>query len=390
MDKYYFSYEDIHSTIKQLSRQIQSSGYNIDIIVAIGSGGFIPARILRTFIDKPILAVGISYYKQENKVSDCPHKLQWIEEAEKQLKGKNILLVDEVDDSRVTLEYCILELLQHKPASLSVAVLHNKTKEKQGKIPKEVKHYFAGKIIEDKWVCYPWDAQNIDEHTELANKENSPSESLSIHAEKKLLRKELKALLKTISIAKRLGSGLALSTGITNHKSWQDAELILAFLSMPIEINTMPVIEASLNAGKRVACPRIKGDDIEFVELDPQWKSWSRDSWGIPVPPDKDPAMSFYDIAGLACLVLVPGLGFDLHGSRIGWGKGYYDRFLAGLEKTRKDNSLQSEHFVKLGVGYSEQLLKKVPVDGQDWPLDGLALSSALITMFKKDSSGLK
>jgi hypoxanthine phosphoribosyltransferase len=164
MEKYYFTYEDIHRTARDIAERVRSSGFVPDVIVAIGSGGFIPARILRTFLGKPILAVGIAYYDIDDKPCDIPRKVQWIEEAEKKLAGKRILLVDEVDDSRTTLEYCIRELLRHHPAEIAVAVLHDKKKPKRGTIPQEVKRYIAGKTIEDRWVCYPWDAIDIDEH----------------------------------------------------------------------------------------------------------------------------------------------------------------------------------------------------------------------------------
>lgn len=161
--KYYITYNHIHKTIKKLAAKIQQSQFEPDVIVAIGTGGFIPARILRTFINKPILTVGIAYYDMNNKPSESPRKIQWIDEVEKKLTGKKILLVDEVDDSRVTLEYCLRELLSHDPAEIAVAVLHNKLKEKRGSIPDTVSYYFTGEEMEDKWVCYPWDAIDIDE-----------------------------------------------------------------------------------------------------------------------------------------------------------------------------------------------------------------------------------
>jgi len=168
MEKYFFTYEDIHKTSLSIAVRVKASGFEPDVIVAIGSGGFIPARIMRTFLGKPILAVGVAYYDADDKPIELPRTVQWIEEAEKKLAGKRILLVDEVDDTRTTLEYCVRELLRHKPAEIAVAVLHNKLKAKQGKIPAEVKRYFSGREIEDRWVCYPWDAQDIDAHVASA------------------------------------------------------------------------------------------------------------------------------------------------------------------------------------------------------------------------------
>jgi hypothetical protein len=171
MEKRYFSYQEIHKTAKSMAGRIEAAGYSPDVIVAIGSGGFIPARIIRTFLGKPILAVGIAYYDANDKPTKFPRKVQWIEEAERQLSGKKILLVDEVDDSRTTLEYCIRELLSHHPAAIAVTVLHNKNKPKRGVIPPEVAHYIVGEELGDVWIVYPWDAVDIDEHDVKAKKD---------------------------------------------------------------------------------------------------------------------------------------------------------------------------------------------------------------------------
>ena len=167
-EKFYLTYNDIHKTIRTLADKIKESNYQADVIVAIGTGGFIPARIMRTYIDLPILTVGLSYYDKDNKPQNLPRKIQWIDEVENKLEGKKILLVDEVDDSRVTLEYCLRELMSHNPKEIAVAVLHNKLKEKRGVIPEEITHYYAGLELEDKWICYPWDAVDIEEQERLA------------------------------------------------------------------------------------------------------------------------------------------------------------------------------------------------------------------------------
>ena len=168
-DNYYLTYNEIHKTIKILADRIIGSDFDPDVIVAIGTGGFIPARIIRTFIDRPILTVGLQYYNKEDRPNEIHRKIQWIDEVEKKLPGKKVLLVDEVDDTRVTLEYCLKELLRHKPAEIAVAVLHNKRKIKTGVIPDEISRYYVGKELDDRWICYPWDAHNIDEQDSRSN-----------------------------------------------------------------------------------------------------------------------------------------------------------------------------------------------------------------------------
>lgn len=169
--KFFLSYNQIHKTVRRLSEEIKDAGYNPDVIVAIGTGGFIPARMLKTYINRPIYTVGISYYDENNKPKEQPEKIQWIDEVENKLEGKKILLVDEVDDSRITLEYCLRELLSHKPSEIAVAVLHNKNKLKEGKIPEKVSHYFVGDELDNIWICYPWDAVDIDAHEKMATKD---------------------------------------------------------------------------------------------------------------------------------------------------------------------------------------------------------------------------
>ncbi len=76
-NKFYVSYNSVHKLVKKLSKELLESGYDPDVIVAIGSGGYIPARIIKTFINRPIYAVGISYYGIDNKHREHPTKIQW-------------------------------------------------------------------------------------------------------------------------------------------------------------------------------------------------------------------------------------------------------------------------------------------------------------------------
>ena len=165
-EKFYVSYNTVHKLIKKLAQRIEDSGFDPAVIVAIGSGGFIPARIIKTFINRPIFAVGISYYGMDHKHRSHPTKIQWIDEVQEQLKGKKVLLIDEVDDTRATLAYCVGELLSYQPEEIAVLVLHNKLKKKDVEFPPEIKRYYPALEIEDLWIKYPWDAEDIDEHTE--------------------------------------------------------------------------------------------------------------------------------------------------------------------------------------------------------------------------------
>ncbi|WP_314342448.1 phosphoribosyltransferase [Simonsiella muelleri] len=168
--KVWYTYDNIHETVKHIAEQIQHSGVKYDAMIAIGGGGFIPARMLRCFLSIPIYTVSTAYYLNEScgKTANEIQKTQWLNPIPNQIEGKNILVVDEVDDSRVTAEFVLRELQKENFGEIGFAVLHNKLKEKRGTIPENI-HYFSGIEVEDWWINYPWDAVDIDAHNHLAN-----------------------------------------------------------------------------------------------------------------------------------------------------------------------------------------------------------------------------
>jgi 5-formyltetrahydrofolate cyclo-ligase len=197
-----------------------------------------------------------------------------------------------------------------------------------------------------------------------------------IRGAKAALRASCKAALAAIGPERRVDGSRKAAGEFIATEAYRRASLVLAFLSMPSEIDTAPVIEAALEAGKRVAVPRIEGDDIAFVELDALWRSWPRDRWDIPVPPASAPALATAAIASTPAVAIVPGLAFDARGGRLGRGKGYYDRFLSALARERSASAAAASPppFAAIGFGFSEQLASSVPTDSRDVPLDGLTL----------------
>ncbi|KAH0558747.1 hypothetical protein GP486_004609 [Trichoglossum hirsutum] len=140
----------------------------------------------------PIQAIGLSLYEKigtDDPVEEAGTKVtrtQWLDLGSLEMAnliGKNILIVDEVDDTRTTLEYAVKELekdvniMQKKlgregeKTQFSIFVLHNKDKPKKGNLPQEMldgDRYLAARTVGDIWICYPWEAIDIDEHDRLA------------------------------------------------------------------------------------------------------------------------------------------------------------------------------------------------------------------------------
>jgi uncharacterized protein len=168
------TYNQVHTALQKEAIKIQNN-YKPDAIVAIGRGGYIPASIIRTWIDVPIFGVGIRLYGKDDKLMPGgPEKYQWLDEKSLEfIRGKKILLVDEVDDTRTTLHYCVGELMKDGVGEIAVLVLHNKLKPKSDL---KISHYFACAEEDPKvWIVYPWESWDIYTHDRLVTMKPIPT-----------------------------------------------------------------------------------------------------------------------------------------------------------------------------------------------------------------------
>lgn len=153
--KTYYTYDDIHRLVKSIARQITEQKIAIDVVIAIATGGWIPARILRTFLPydghfpMPLYSLGIINYDADDTVLEEPQIVQDIP-ASLHLAGKHILLVDEVADSGKTFAYAFQYCEKMGAKTLTTCALHVK----EGSI---FQPDFIGKQAGTDWIVYPWD-----------------------------------------------------------------------------------------------------------------------------------------------------------------------------------------------------------------------------------------
>ncbi|KAJ8495254.1 hypothetical protein ONZ51_g1796 [Trametes cubensis] len=180
------TYNDVHNLIRESAKKIAE--FKPDMLIAIESTA-------RTFLKNPerkgnipIHAIGLSLYESlpgmtAEQIGAEVIRTQWLgPESGKILLGRRALIVDEVDDSRKTLHYAVTELKKDverelallpesereaKRTQFAVFVVHNKLKPKLAELPADMP-YYAGDEIEDVWLDYPWEAQDIEEHDRLA------------------------------------------------------------------------------------------------------------------------------------------------------------------------------------------------------------------------------
>lgn len=158
VDKLYYRYDQLHDLCKNSSNQLIND-FNPDVILAIGGGGLIPARMLRSKLKIPIYVVSLSVYDDEDNSLNEPKIVQWMDFES--IRNKRILIVDEVDDTRKTLKYLFNKLVNEEQINrenLGIFVLHNKLKVKEIDLNDlDVGYYNSGENVEDLWIVYPWD-----------------------------------------------------------------------------------------------------------------------------------------------------------------------------------------------------------------------------------------
>ena len=133
---------------------------------------------------------------------------------------------------------------------------------------------------------------------------------------------------------------------------WKESQTILFFAPLPDELDIWPSLAVALSAGKHVFLPRFALDTTSYTAC--QIKNPDSDlrlgQFGIREPNDA----CFQIPLNRLDLTLVPGVAFDLHGRRLGRGRGFYDQLLAVVRgKT-------------CGVAFDEQIVNEVPVEPHD------------------------
>ena len=171
--------------------------------------------------------------------------------------------------------------------------------------------------------------------------------------DKKALRREIREKKRAMSQAEIISRSEKLGELFLKSQAYQNAKTISGYLPYNQEVRTVPMLEQALRDGKRVAVPKIYGDTMRFLYLEDLSKVEKNDM-GIPEPVADTPVAE-----DKTALVLMPGLAFTKQGDRMGYGGGFYDRFLAG----------EPDH-PTLALCYDFQIVDSLPTEEFDIPVD--------------------
>ncbi|TDQ41697.1 5-formyltetrahydrofolate cyclo-ligase [Aureibacillus halotolerans] len=169
--------------------------------------------------------------------------------------------------------------------------------------------------------------------------------------EKHFIRQQMKAKRKLIADRDQktnLVTGRVLRT-----KAWQQSKQVGIYAAIEGEVQTEALIQAAYEQHKRVALPKIAADrSMQFLQMNKN-SLMKRNRYGIEEPCDSQ-VLTFEAID----LLVIPGLCFAKNGDRLGYGGGYYDRY---LKETKG---------IKMGLAFNEMMLEELPREETDIRMD--------------------
>lgn len=171
--------------------------------------------------------------------------------------------------------------------------------------------------------------------------------------DKKALRREISAQKRSMTAEQIESASRRLADQLFATDAYQQAQSIYGYLSYNQEVRTESILRRAMIDGKRVAVPKVYGDDMKFIWIE-DLDLVAPGYYDIPEPiadgPVADDEMA---------LVLMPGLAFDPEGHRLGYGGGFYDRYLAA----HHDHKL-------VALCYDFQMFDHLDTDVHDIPVN--------------------
>jgi len=176
--------------------------------------------------------------------------------------------------------------------------------------------------------------------------------------DKRAWRRRFRAQAQEVTSAERAAASERAGARLRQQPEWQQATCILLYAALDDELDLRPVVWEALGRGVRVALPRFDAQRGEYEAA--RVADWAAEvapgHRGIEEPRPSCPTIPLKALD----LALVPGLGFDVAGRRLGRGKGYYDRLLASVTGLR------------CGVAMDWQIVPRLPAGPHDQTLDCL------------------
>lgn len=190
----------------------------------------------------------------------------------------------------------------------------------------------------------------------------------ALRAAKQALRREVKRRVTALSAEERRRQSVVVSQKLFRHPKYVSCQRIAVFLSMDDEVCTKEIIKDVFKLGKSCFIPRYESgsNHMDMLKLSSlqDMDTLPLTSWSIRQPAEDDQSREDALSAGGLDLILMPGLGFDRSGRRLGRGKGFYDTYLERCSRHTKGKPYT------IALAFKEQLCQEIPVDDNDVLID--------------------
>ncbi len=173
--------------------------------------------------------------------------------------------------------------------------------------------------------------------------------------DKTALRKEIREKKRAMTQKQIEKASHALAQQFFATAYYREAKTLYGYLPYNQEVRTIPMLQQALLDGKKVAVPKVFGDEMEFIYLT-DLTQVEKGYAGIPEPVADGPIAH-----DEKALVLMPGLAFDAQGHRIGYGGGFYDKYL---------DSHPNTEFQKIALCFDFQIYDQIPSEAHDEKMD--------------------
>ena len=186
-----------------------------------------------------------------------------------------------------------------------------------------------------------------------------------VAAEKEKIRKTMLKRRDMISSTEVSEKSRLIQLNVMNSRHFLISETLGVYLPIGSEVRTEEIIRRALESAKKVALPRIESDKMTFIQLNDRLlqENLVVGKFGL-----KEPSKQGTEITEIDLLV-VPGIAFDNEGSRIGYGRGHFDRYIADAKVS-----------FSLGLGYRFQLLSNpLPQSRLDQRINGLSTETGIL-----------
>lgn len=187
---------------------------------------------------------------------------------------------------------------------------------------------------------------------------------------KRELRRHILAVRDRLAPQEKARSDRQITERVLALKAYREAQAVLAYASYLSEVDTMFLIRQALEDGKDVFAPKVSGQEMEFwritstAELQGGYR-------GIPEPAESVsfPTWMLRQEKGVRkVLMWMPGAVFDRERHRIGYGKGFYDRYLCRLQSTEGQTPCGQAAFrlTTAALAYTCQVVEQIPCEAHD------------------------